>query len=578
VAFNAASRRKELAILRSIGTSGNLIFFIFLAEGALFGIAGWIAAIPLSSILVKYMLHGVSATISTLFVRVQVDNITLNTWEVILSFGLTFLTSLVAALQPARVAMKVSPKEAMEIAQHGIQKRDWVYRLTLMSLICIVSVLPLSRLRGIWGMPLPGYFAMFLLFLGFSLSAPLLLVQMGQTMSPLLRRFAGIPAYLAGHYVRASGTRTAVSVGALLTAVALFTALVIMIHSFRQTVEEWVRQTVNGDLFLTTRLNEVNQFRLPIPEDIVNELQNLNKTVDLVPNRRFFLNYGNFPYEFEVLDMEVFLKYGDYFWMKGNPENVHPLVKKGQGVLISEVFSNRTGLTIGDLFQAQIENSMIELPIIGIVRDYRTQGGVVFYSMSHFKKRFYDPLWSGVRLYFKDRNQNLDAAVSQLRKEIVAHFGDRVDMISGRELRQSILRVFDETFAITSVLLLIALIIAALGIATTLAVLVLERSRQLNTLLAVGADTGQIRSMIFWEAAFLVVAGECLGLICGFFLSHILVYVINKQSFGWTFLYGVNWHALGMSFPLIIFAALAAALPAIRMVFRESPAMLLRER
>jgi putative ABC transport system permease protein len=56
------------------------------------------------------------------------------------------------------------------------------------------------------------------------------------------------------------------------------------------------------------------------------------------------------------------------------------------------------------------------------------------------------------------------------------------------------------------------------------------------------------------------------------------VYVINKQSFGWTFLYGVDWHALGMSVPLIIFTALAAALPAIRLVFRETPAMLLRER
>ncbi len=578
VALNAASRRKELAILRSIGASGNLIFFIFLAEGALFGIAGWIAAIPLSSILVKYMLYGVSETISTLFVRVQVDRITLNTWEIILSFGITFITALVATLQPAREAMKVPPKEAMEIAQHGIQNWKPMYRLTLIGLSCIVFVLPLSRLPGILGMPVPGYFAIFLLFLGFSLLAPLLLAQMGQALSPLLRRFAGIPAYLAGHYVRAGGTRTAVSVGALLTAVALFTALVIMIHSFRQTVEAWAYQTVNGDLFLTTRLNEVNQFRLPIPEDIVNELQKLNQNVDLVPNRRFFLTYGNFPYEFEVLDMEVFLRYGDYFWMKGNSENVHPLVKQGQGVLVSEVFSNRTGLTIGNLFQAQIENSMIELPIIGVVRDYRTQGGVVFYSMSHFKKRFHDPLWSGVRFYFKDRNQNLDTAVAQLRNGIVARFGDRLDMISGKALRQSILRVFDETFAITSVLLLIALIIAALGIATTLAVLVLERSRQLNTLLAVGAGTGQIRSMIFWEAAFLVTAGECLGLVCGFFLSHILVYVINKQSFGWTFLYGVDWYALGMSVPLIIFTALAAALPAIRLVFRETPAMLLRER
>jgi putative ABC transport system permease protein len=108
--------------------------------------------------------------------------------------------------------------------------------------------------------------------------------------------------------------------------------------------------------------------------------------------------------------------------------------------------------------------------------------------------------------------------------------------------------------------------------------MVLERSQQLNTLIAVGADRGQIRSMIFWEAVFLVVAGECTGLLCGFMLSYILVYVINLQSFGWTFIYSVDWGALGLSFPLVILTALAAALPAVRAVFRQSPAMLLRER
>jgi putative ABC transport system permease protein len=149
-------------------------------------------------------------------------------------------------------------------------------------------------------------------------------------------------------------------------------------------------------------------------------------------------------------------------------------------------------------------------------------------------------------------------------------------MVSGRDLREGILKVFDETFAITTVLLLIALVIAALGIATTLTVMVLERSRQMNTLFAIGASFGQIRKMILWEAAFLVAVGEAAGIACGFLLSYILVYVINLQSFGWTFLYSVDWQALAMSLPLIIITALAAAIPAIRMVFREPPATLLR--
>ena len=57
-----------------------------------------------------------------------------------------------------------------------------------------------------------------------------------------------------------------------------------------------------------------------------------------------------------------------------------------------------------------------------------------------------------------------------------------------------------------------------------------------------------------------------------------LVYVINRQSFGWTFLYTVDWATLALSFPLIVLTALVAALPAVRTAFREPPATLLRER
>ena len=578
VALNAASRRHELAVLRSTGASSYLLFITFLAEGALFGLAGWIAAIPISSILVKYLLHGVSRTISILFVRVQVDSLTLSPWEFILSFVVTVFIAVLAALQPAREAMLVSPKEALEISSHGLQARKSPRKLAAGGLICIALVLPLALLPPIAGIPLTGYLAIMLLFIGFSLLAPWFLTRMGSALSQALLRLAGIPAYLAGRYIRDSGTRTAVSVGALITAVALFASLVIMIFSFRRTVEIWTYQTVSGDLFVTTKLNEINQFRFPIPAQVADWLRAQEGDVAAVPNRRYFLSYNNFPYEFEVLDLNNFFKYADFFWMKGDPEVIRQRLKKGEGVIISEVFANRTGLSIGDMFRARIEESRVELPVLGVVRDYRTQGGVVFYPLQPFIERYHDPGWGGSRFFIKDRNQDIGRAVAAFRKKIIERWVDLLDMINGRDLRQGILRVFDETFAVTTVLLLIALVIAALGIATTLTVLVLERSRQLNTLFAIGASYGQIRSIIIWEAAFMVGAGELAGIASGFVLSYLLVYVINRQSFGWTFLYSVDWWTLGMSLPLIILTALGAALPAIRMLFREPPATLLRER
>ena len=190
-----------------------------------------------------------------------------------------------------------------------------------------------------------------------------------------------------------------------------------------------------------------------------------------------------------------------------------------------------------------------------------------------------DYAWSGARFFFKNRHMNLKAATAELRANILRCCGQNhaLEIISGEELRSEVLRIFDETFAITTVLLFIALLVAGLGIATTLTVLVLERIRQLNTMIAVGASANQIRAMIFWEAVFLVIAGEGIGLICGFFMSYLLIYVINRQSFGWTFLYQVNWSVLIVSIPLILTAALIAALPATLLALRSSPALVLKE-
>jgi len=490
----------------------------------------------------------------------------------------TVFISVLAAFQPAWEAMRVAPREALATARQPVAHPMTARRLSGFAVILILGAWPISRLPAVGDVPIAGYLSILCLFAGFALLAPYGLQRAGILLSPVLSRFGGVSAFLAGRYVRDSGTRTAVSVGALITAVALFAALVIMISSFRSTVETWVQQTVSGDLFVTTRLGSINRFRDPLSPAVVDGLKALSAPVDLVPNRRFVLIHGDrFEYELDAMDVDVFLRHGRFVWVEGDPDRVQPKLIAGQGVIVSEVFANRTGLKRGDVYRAQVLNSRVELPILGIVRDYRTSGGVVFYHLPAFRERFFDPGWSGVRLFFNRKPLDTSRALSRLRAEIINRCGSHLDMIDGKDLRGAVLRIFDETFAVTTVLLLIALIIAALGITTTLAVQVLERSRQLNTVFAIGADRRQIRALIFWEAALLVLAGETAGLICGFILSYVLVYVINVQSFGWSFIYQVDWRALGMSLPLIVVTALLAALPAVKLVFRKPPATLLRE-
>jgi putative ABC transport system permease protein len=244
------------------------------------------------------------------------------------------------------------------------------------------------------------------------------------------------------------------------------------------------------------------------------------------------------------------------------------------------VFVNRTSKGIGDPYRVTINGIAWDLPIVGVVRDYRTHGGVVFASLARYQHVSGDEAWNGVRLFVMGQDRDPGAAGEALRHEILTRCAGHhnIEVTLGRELHQEILRIFDETFAITSAMLIIALLVAALGITTTLTVLVLERIRQLQTLVAIGGSHAQIRAMIFWEAIFMVSAGECVGLVCGLMLAQLLNSVINRQSFGWTFIAAIDWPALAASAPLVLLTALLAALPAVRLALRSAPALVLRER
>ena len=258
----------------------------------------------------------------------------------------------------------------------------------------------------------------------------------------------------------------------------------------------------------------LNKYRDALPDQVVQAIQGMGPDVDILPYRRLHLQHNKVPYELEAVNLNKLMNYGGFILLRGRMEKIGDDLFGGQGVLVSEVFSNRSGLSPGDRYRAQVGEVVLDLPILGVFRDYRTNGGAVYMDLTAYQSMTGDIAWGGVRFFFKDRERDLKAAIRDLEDRILRCCAQDhpLEMASGLELRREVLRIFDETFAVTTVLLLIALVVSALGIATTLTVLVLERFRQLNTLAAIGASRGQIRAMVFWEAALMVAAGELIGL------------------------------------------------------------------
>jgi len=157
-----------------------------------------------------------------------------------------------------------------------------------------------------------------------------------------------------------------------------------------------------------------------------------------------------------------------------------------------------------------------------------------------------------------------------VRTQINRIIGGRGILLSpNARLRRGALEIFDRTFRITYALEAVAIVVAVMGIAGALLAMVLDRRRELALIRFLGAAQIQVRRIVLFEAGLLGLLANGIGLMLGILLSLILIFVINKQSFGWTIQFywpiGLLVTALAGVYGATILAGLYPAQTAVRM-------------
>jgi len=133
-------------------------------------------------------------------------------------------------------------------------------------------------------------------------------------------------------------------------------------------------------------------------------------------------------------------------------------------------------------------------------------------------------------------------------------------------LRDEALVVFDRTFAITGALQILATAVAFIGVLSALMSLLLEKQRDLGLLRAMGLTVRELWGLVLLESGLMGAVAGVLSMPTGLALSLILVYVINRRSFGWTLQMSVGWEPFAQALAVAVLAALLAGLyPARRM-------------
>ncbi len=574
ISVSVVRRRPEIGILRALGASRRTVLAAFLLEAGAFGAAGAVVGLPLGRLMASGAVGLMASTVQSLYVSSRPGPIEFTATAVALSVLSGLGIAVLSAVSPAREASLVAPHVAMARGERESATAVHRWRDLAIGAGLAAGAAVASRAPAVGGKPLFGYLAALLLIAASALATPAVVHAFTSRSAGILRRLLGVEALLASRSLAGSLRRTSVLVGALATAIAMMVAVGIMVGSFRQTVISWLGSQLPADIYLSPGGASGPDSHPALPPGLAERVEALPVVAAVDRFRAYSISYNGLPATLASTDTRVALKYRRPEFLSGRA--AAPVLARLQGrdtAIVSEPFANKHGVTAGDTIVLPLAGREARLEVLDVYYDYASERGYVMVDRQTMLRYLQDDAPSGLAVYLQPGADLLDA-----RKAIEqATSGYRVGVVTNRQLRRQAVAVFDRTFAITYALEAIAIIVAVIGIAGAMLALVIDRRRELGLLRFLGGAARQVRKLVVVEAGLLGLLANLAGLVLGTLLSLVLIFVINKQSFGWTIRFHWPVAVLLSALTVVYVATLLAGLYPARVAARLDPIEVVHE-
>jgi putative ABC transport system permease protein len=574
ISVSVVRRRVEIGILRALGATRAGILAGILGEAATLGLLGAVGGIALGRFMAIGAVRLVAATVESLYVSSQPGPIALSWIDAWIALGIGAGVSLISAFAPALEASNVPPVEAMARGRSEHQARIHSGRNLIIAMVFAACAWITSRQGPIGGKPIFGYLSAILLIGASAAAIPALVAGASSALVGAMRAWFGVEALLATRGLAGSLRRTSVLVGALSTALAMLVAVGIMVGSFRETVLVWMEDRLQADLYLRPASPPGTDRHPTMSPEIPQDLAKLPAVAAIDALRAYEVRYQGLPVTLGGMEAAVAGRHGNRPLLSGKPpERVWPELAGSDSVLISEPFANKHNIRAGDTLILPLGAAQVPFRVLDVFYDYSSERGFILMDRATLLKYLPDTGPSNIAVYLKP-GVSVDEAERAIQPTLA---GRKVLVASNAALRREGIRVFDRTFAITYALEAVAVFVAIMGVGGALLALVIDRRREFGLLGFLGASRPQLRRIILIEAGLLGLLANIAGVILGFFLSLLLIFVINKQSFGWTIQFHWPVAILLSALSLVYLATVLAALYPARMATRLVPIQVIHE-
>lgn len=559
-AFNVAvnRRRRDIGTLRALGATPRQVQILFLAEGLLIGIAGGIVGCLTGTMLSQGFLRMMGQTTETVYGVTSSGTVHLPPGIALESMALGILASLVGAWGPALAASRIPPTEAL--AKGAFQARLPARVAPRIAAGCVAlgcAILlamhpPLGGNQLILSVLLLGGTGLVLLV------GPLSRMLL-QLFIPLAARFAPVSGRLSSDALLGSPRRTSGTVMAMTFSLTFVLGFGGYMGSTKATMTRWMDDALTCDLFVRASAN----FSRPdflFPGALRDELLHVPGVRTVESYRGVHPLFRGQPILVGSIEVGPTMDRTKFEYLQGNPEGMRRGVTREGMCTVSENFSRKYNLGVGQQVELVTPSGVVRLPIAAVLRDYSSDQGMVLMDRTQFLR-----LWKDDRVDIFDVSINRGADAGQVRNAIRARLAGKYPALvsTRKEFTAEINKAIDAFYALTRVTVFLALLVAFLGIVTSLLISVAERTREIGILKALGALRSQIARSIVLEALALALVGLILAIPAGNLFAAFMEGAIAEFFTGWRMPHHYPWEILGqllVALPLV--SAFAAWIPA----------------
>ncbi len=556
-ALSVVRRRSQFALLRVLGFKQRQLLRQIIIEGVVLGVIGSLFGLLLGYGFAELVMHLFGGDLGSSFFPGIQPSLHVNPTAAVIYFIVGLSVTVLGSILPARETVRIKPAVALKSAG---ENNAIAYRaIPWPAILCILTTILFALLPPVYGLPIFGYLAIALLLIGGIALMPyfaawFFLLALRGMHHMFGRDKLGVTTLLVLTRLATAPSQASVALGGVLASFSLMVAMAIMVFSFRVSVNDWLEHVLPADLYV--RVADSGQhggFQSNEQETLLG-LSTFSR-IDFLRIQQLMLESGRpeitlIARPIDTTDARNTLP------LIGKTISPEELSEDDRPLWVSEAMVDLYAYTVGKRVTIPVGDGLHTFVVVGIWRDYGRQFGAIQMQLSDYQELSNDMSINTAAIWLQSQTTMDDATV--VLQQLL--FGNALEITQSKTIRDTSLKIFDRSFAVTYLLEIIAVIIGLFGVATSFSAQLLARIKEFGMLRHIGITRNQILVLLTAEGGLLTALGIMLGFVLGWSISLILVFIVNPQSFHWTMQLYMPWGWLCLMAGAMLIAASMTAL------------------